>query len=644
MTATGGVVLSDAQFQTLLGTLSTQSTTATATTPNKPRIGGTSPVGFWTGNGAQKLGMQPTSGNCMRYFKGNELKAFQALQSIEDKCKAGLQAKGTLVFGLQGETHFDKGALLLRELDEYLSYHGLEGVFQIISSDGTSTDMLKQPGFVSTDLVESWVKDLTTLGVHDGTGGRLTVCEFDVMNLQYSFHAILNSCTPLLRQDLLNNLAPGKHTGPQALMLLLTKVYPSSYTKVKGLIQALEKLNIKDVPGENISTLVQKASDLIRETQMNFLQKNQIPDLCVSALRPFTTSSHEFIRHYVTDKMFYANKLILSPSSVASSTSTIVTPGAQAGSPMTLDPLVLLQGLEELYLTLKQQSNYPPGEQIASDKKLKAMQGEVKKLKEELDKLTQNRSASSTNGGKKKHGGSAGPIKNKKGELVECFNCKGNHYKSNCPNQTDTNSNSNGSNQNGSGGPGGGSQNGGNSNGGGSTTTKLAGSGLTQEVDLKTSAAIKTKLETLPPREQIPDDAKHTVSVDGTVTAKYYRHCGKFVRGKKAHFTPECTLPEQKKCAYKPRAAGNMTSVSPTGSPSPSPAPPHEPSGPPDSHLIQCSPRTYYDFSNMSRLEQPASNLAVVDEVEEGFEQPEAEDDASGTSWMNAISKDYGEQ
>jgi hypothetical protein len=580
----------------------------------------------------------------MRYFKGNELKAFQALQSIEDKCKAGLEAKSTLVFGLQGETHFDKGALLLRELDEYLSYHGLEGVFQIISSDGTSTDMLKQPGFVSTDLVASWVRDLTTLGVHDGTGGRLTVCEFDVMNLQYSFHAILNSCTALLRQDLLNNLVPGKHTGPQALMLLLTKVYPSSYTKVKGLIQALEKLNIKDVPGENISTLVQQASDLIREIQMNFLQKNQIPDLCVSALRPFTTSSHEFIRHYVTDKMFYANKLILSPSSVASSTSTVVTPGAQAGSPMTLDPLVLLQGLEELYLTLKQQSNYPPGEHIASDKKLKAMQGEVKKLKEDLDKLTQNRSASSTNGGKKKHGGSAGPITNKKGELVECFNCKGNHYKTNCPNQTDTNSNSNGSNQNGSGGSGGGTQNGGNRSGGGATTPDLAGSGLTQAVDLKTSAAIKTKTATLPPREQIPDDAKHTVSVDGTVTAKYCRHCGKFVRGKKAHFTADCKLPENRRFAFQPRAAGNMASVYPTGSPSPSPAPPHEPSGPPDSQLIQCSPRTYYDFSNMSRLEQPASNLAVVDEVEEGFEQPEAEDDASGTSWMLAISKDYGEQ
>jgi hypothetical protein len=103
----------------------------------------------------------------MRFFKGSELKAFQALNAIEEKCKAGLQSKGTLVFGLQGETHFDKGALLLRELDEYLSYHGLEGVFQIVLSNGTIVDMLKQPGFVDPNLVESWIQDLTSKGVHD---------------------------------------------------------------------------------------------------------------------------------------------------------------------------------------------------------------------------------------------------------------------------------------------------------------------------------------------------------------------------------------------------------------------------------------------------------------------------------------------
>jgi hypothetical protein len=49
----------------------------------------------------------------MRSFQGNELKAYQAINVVEEKCKGGLQAKGGIVFGLPGETHFDKGALLL---------------------------------------------------------------------------------------------------------------------------------------------------------------------------------------------------------------------------------------------------------------------------------------------------------------------------------------------------------------------------------------------------------------------------------------------------------------------------------------------------------------------------------------------------
>jgi hypothetical protein len=160
-----------------------------------------------------------------------------------------------------------------------MSYHGLEGVFQIVLSNGTAVDILKPPGFVDTNLVECWIQDLTEDGVHGpGSGSRLNVCEFDVMSLQFSFHVVLHSCSPLLRQNLLNNLPPSKHTGPEALMTLLTKVYPLSYTKVRGLILELEKLNIKDIPGENFTTLVQKASDLVREIQMNFLCQDQILD------------------------------------------------------------------------------------------------------------------------------------------------------------------------------------------------------------------------------------------------------------------------------------------------------------------------------------------------------------------------------
>ena len=208
-------------------------------------------------------------------------------------------------------------------------------------------------------------------------------------------------------------------------------MYPSSYTKVRGLIQELEKLNIKEVPGKNITTLVQKASDLIREIQMNFLRQDQIPDLCVSALKAFKPSSHEFIRFYVTEKMLKVNKPIMSPGSAVLGSSTTIPTTGGATMPDDLDPLKMLQGIEELYITLKQQNNYPPGEQPVADKKLSAMQGKVKKLKKQLAELTQDRSASSTSGGG--GGSSKGPIKNKKGELVECYKCKGNHYKKDCP-------------------------------------------------------------------------------------------------------------------------------------------------------------------------------------------------------------------
>ena len=77
-------MLSTEQFTALVQTIADKGTGGTATTTPTPRIGGVSPVGAWTGRGAQGLGQQPKSGLCMRFFKGSELKAFQALNAIED--------------------------------------------------------------------------------------------------------------------------------------------------------------------------------------------------------------------------------------------------------------------------------------------------------------------------------------------------------------------------------------------------------------------------------------------------------------------------------------------------------------------------------------------------------------------------------
>ena len=52
-------MLSTEQFTALVQTIADKGTGATATTTPTPRIGGVSPVGAWTGRGAQGLGQQP---------------------------------------------------------------------------------------------------------------------------------------------------------------------------------------------------------------------------------------------------------------------------------------------------------------------------------------------------------------------------------------------------------------------------------------------------------------------------------------------------------------------------------------------------------------------------------------------------------
>jgi hypothetical protein len=42
---------------------------------------------------------------------------------------------------------------LLGELDEYILYNGLKAMFHIVMSDRTVIDMLKQPGFITTEMV-----------------------------------------------------------------------------------------------------------------------------------------------------------------------------------------------------------------------------------------------------------------------------------------------------------------------------------------------------------------------------------------------------------------------------------------------------------------------------------------------------------
>ena len=63
--------------------------------------------------------------------------------------------------------------------------------------------------------------------------------------------------------------------------------------------------------------------------------------------------------------------------------------------------------------------------------------------------------------------------------------------------------------------------------------------GLDEATNSAVQAQLKAKFESMPERKHIPDDAEHTIQVNGQVVAKYCRHCGRFGKGKHAHFTTD---------------------------------------------------------------------------------------------------------
>jgi len=65
--------------------------------------------------------------------------------------------------------------------------------------------------------------------------------------------------------------------------------------------------------------------------------------------------------------------------------------------------------------------------------------------------------------------------------------------------------------------------------------------GLDEATSLKVGELAKEKIQTMPPRAQIPDDAQYCVSIGGQVLAKCCRHFGWFVKGASAHFTKDHT-------------------------------------------------------------------------------------------------------
>jgi hypothetical protein len=111
---------------------------------------------------------------------------------------------------------------------------GLEGVFIIVPPAGTSINRFKFAALASIDIIQTWILDLTTHGVHNGIGGRHPICKFGAMNLSLSGKAILNSCSPLLQDEINRKIPlPQDQSGPRVYyeVVQLVATLSISYTQ-----------------------------------------------------------------------------------------------------------------------------------------------------------------------------------------------------------------------------------------------------------------------------------------------------------------------------------------------------------------------------------------------------------------------------
>jgi len=216
----------------------------------------------WTDLGLSKAGLVLFSHNCMQDCFSSGLHEESKLFAIQDRCQEGLSHVGPK-FGMPYEKDARDLVPTMKALYRFIQSHGLEGVFLIVLPAGDVVNMFQHPA-LSEEMICEWIKDLTVDGVHDGKGGRLVLCSYDALNLKLSGNALLNSCSDALREMILRTLDnPRTHTGPLVLHHIMKHVAAFSITQTRQLAESLKKVNIRDIPGEDMERYVEQVPSIV---------------------------------------------------------------------------------------------------------------------------------------------------------------------------------------------------------------------------------------------------------------------------------------------------------------------------------------------------------------------------------------------
>lgn len=359
-----------------------------------PRIGGgTDSDTWWTGGPNIVKIDKPKSSNARR---PNDLKS---LSKVQESCEQGLPESRQL------GTEDDKDSNItvsswINEIRSNLEKKGMDTVFHVVLDTLPSSEkfLLTDWGDLTMVEVREWVDQLK-VGVLKDDGTRLSVCQFDLDNLDWSAQMLKNSITVRLWEEIESDLEYGA-TGPEIFVAIMSRFQHSSTSAARALVSKLQGMKLVKEPGMNVDTFSKKVSDLVQQILGN--HKRSIPEdlTCLVAQCFLDTDVDEF--KMAASAIF--NKVDRNPNS------------------MTWRAIIT--DLKDKYRSLVGLNRWPHKNKKTSTDELSALKGTINMLTQKVDNLRSGQNQAE---------------KSKR----KCFNCGAeDHIKKDCPKPVSNNNNS----------------------------------------------------------------------------------------------------------------------------------------------------------------------------------------------------------
>ena len=218
-------------------------------TVEAPRVGGVLAGAAWTGgsNVTHRRNRRPKT-----VFTRRPL-SFANASKVERACTKGIHEDKRL--GMSNTPVSLTSWINL--VHAYMEECGMDSIFRIYD-EGLDKEryLLEDWGAAKKEVVGDWVRKLSE---------GMTACPYDLDNLRWSGKALLASIDLKLWSRIEKDLPLGGDvTGPEVLRVIVLHLQQINSSSVRQLVKELEKLKLRDEPGQNVLTFGDKVLEVAR--------------------------------------------------------------------------------------------------------------------------------------------------------------------------------------------------------------------------------------------------------------------------------------------------------------------------------------------------------------------------------------------